>query len=129
MLFAFNPFVNLLHQKHDSDARHEPPVDLLNNLSVQSHHLLMAEVLQGVEARLNLRRCDQGTFHSNLAELDVSFAVGNHCEERCDADSTAWDCKNDALVRCRKGIEVNSALGSQWNSSRNGRQRDLISYF
>ena len=66
---------NSLHQEHESDARHEPPVELADQSLVQRSHLLLAQVSQCFEARLDLLRSDLMILSRDLLELDVSLLL------------------------------------------------------
>ena len=44
----------LPHEEHQTDARHQSPVDFAQNLLVQGRHLLIAQVSQSIETMLYL---------------------------------------------------------------------------
>jgi hypothetical protein len=65
----------ILHEEHESDAWHKSPVELADQLLVQSCHLLLTQVPERVEARLDLLGSDLGVSLGKLFELDVSLLL------------------------------------------------------
>lgn len=78
---------SLLHQEHEGDTWHKPPVKLANQFLVQRCHLLFAQMSKRFKARLNLLRCDVMRLSSDFLELDVSFLLVGH--DVCHGDAVA----------------------------------------
>ncbi len=67
--------IAVLHQEHESDAWHEPPVKLTDQLLVQSGHLLLAQMSKCLKTGLDLLRSVVVTFNRHFLELDVSLLL------------------------------------------------------
>lgn len=65
----------LLHKKHESDAWHQPPIELADERLVQSCHLLLTQIPERVEARLDLLGGDVEVTLRVLFELDVGLLL------------------------------------------------------
>jgi hypothetical protein len=76
--------LNLLHEKHECNARHQPPVDDLEDSLVQGNHLLFAQIPQRFKTCLYLLRCDRvmdrlrDDFLEVLLGLDIVEIVVGH---------------------------------------------------
>ena len=53
---------DILHQKHERDTGHEPPVDLPDDLLVEGGHLFIAEISQFLKSVLDLSRREDAIF-------------------------------------------------------------------
>jgi hypothetical protein len=68
----------LLHEKHESDAGHESPVQLADEFLVQSSHLLLTQVSKSFETPLDLLGRDDTIFRSDFLELGISHFLFDH---------------------------------------------------
>jgi hypothetical protein len=102
---------HLLHEKHECDTWHQPPINLIDKLFVQRCHILIAQITESVKSSLDLLRRDIHEFLNNLLELGVLLLA--HCGGRileikcyerdakyCDKLflDTQFSLKNDALI-------------------------------
>ena len=102
---------DLLHEEHESDARHHMPINLLENTLVQRRHLRLREIPQKRESRLDFGGgnvavgingvfdtfCDLSFF---IADVSVADVVVDGSSHGGDGGACPRNCKIDER-RCR----------------------------
>jgi hypothetical protein len=97
----------LLHEEHESDTRHESPVQLGDKLLVQSSHLLLTQVSKCFETRLDLLGRNDTILGSNFLEFGISHFLFDDLVYHLEADESRKESRRGRL-ECSKPIVLPS---------------------